>query len=168
MFINVCCFLNFKAKDRMCGCMTTVIVCLDEWTFFFQNFYDISVDHQVYKEIHKILALMRVCVVECTDMHAFSWTPGKLRIFAQNILHSESVLPYRLMYKTHSCFRRSPSFEGTNCLFSTYCRSIRYTPSSAFIVNFQNLSTWLKTTQIQNYYHNLQIIFWHVVPKGVM
>ncbi len=65
--------------------------------------------------------------------------------------HSEQ-LPYRLVYKTHSCKRRNPSFEWTNCLFSTYSCT-RCTPSSAIKTFFLNPSTWLKILQIFKNHH---------------
>ncbi len=40
-------------------------------------------------------------------------------------------IPYRLVYKTHSCIRCTQSFEWPNCIFSTYL-CIRRTPSSTF------------------------------------
>ncbi len=51
--------------------------------------------------------------------------------FLSFLIQQQKLVPYRLVYKTHSCIRCTPSFKWPNYMFSTYS-CIRCTPSSTF------------------------------------
>ncbi len=87
-----------------------------------------------------------------------NWTDTTVSWIAREFVSSQRIcasasqkqgtVPYRLVWKTRSCIRRTPSFQWLNCMISTYS-CVRHTRSSTFTI--------IVKSQVQLFYY-----FWNV------